>query len=512
MNQPKKIQWDMCAIRDYATTLIPWYQGFIGTDLPQEALDRFSAYFSELRTDLILIAECPYTDKVFRDSYYHFHAAKYRDISRDCMRVYLFEPGNDFSMPFVDNDPEALQRSFLGYFVLRPLATHPFGRSMISPKAFSRRDFVSCLSTSTCSFFGHKLKVSAYPHESQDAETHTCAETAIWTIFEYYGNLYSEHRPVLPTDITRTLQAGAPRRLLPSKGLSVIEIARALQNLGHDTQTFSREAGGMNDKDFFRYLQYLIESGIPVILGLELFNTVKNTKDGHAVVVMGHTTKRTRPSAALPTPTESRGNIRLYDTADIPCDLVSIDDNRPPYTMLSPTSPGTVYGTAYQAKSKINHFIVPLHRHMYMDVIGASKLIRNILWNTNIGIPKFTQNTDILYRILLTGSRSFKNWLLQDSAFTPKLKEIVIGTAMPRFIWVCELSRPKAYATGKANGFMLIDATGPVSEESLLLNLFAGKITLFDEDGSFEYQSCGTFTFSQYKNNLKGEWSNWGLQ
>jgi len=509
MIKPETIFWDTCAIREFDTKLIPWFTEFLGTDIDSDTKGKFQKYLSALRDDLVLVAEHPYTDKVFRDSYYHFHAAKYRSIPRNCMRVFLFEQDVSFSKSPLLADQEALQKAFLGYFVLRPLPSHPFGRAMISPKAFKQKDFVCCLSVSTCGFFGHKLHVAAYPHESQDSETHSCAETAIWTIFEYYGNLYSEHRPVLPTDITRTLQAGSPRRLLPSKGLSVIEIARALQNLGHDTQTFSRGAGKMSDQDFFRYLHYLIESGIPVVLSLELANSQTGSKDGHAVIAMGHTLKT---NAQCPDPAKTQDEIRLFDSADICCDLVSIDDNKPPYTVLCPKNPGTAYGESYRSDSKILQFIVPLHRHMYMDVIGASKLIHNILLHPQIGIPRFTRKIDIFYRILLTGSRSFKHWLLQDPGFSPTLKEIVIGTAMPRFVWICELSRPKDYAAGKANGFMVIDATGPVSESSLLLNLFAGKITLFTADGTSEYYSCGTFSFGQYKNNLKGAWSNWSLK
>jgi hypothetical protein len=461
----------------------------------------FRDYFETFRRDLTLVAEFPYTDKVFRDSYYNYHAAKYRAVGRDCMRVFLFEV--ELGLTSIPSGlPKArLQKHFLGYIVLRPLTERPFGRAMISPRALTDHGFLSCLSTSTCSFVGEKLKVSAFPHESQDGETHSCAETAVWSIFEYYGNQYAEHRPVLPSTVIAALQQGAFRRLLPSKGLSIFEIGRALQHLGHGTQIYAKDS--LDPKQFLRYLHYLVESGIPVIAGLG----GDGPNDGHAIVVTGHSDKE----MALPEPVEAANGLNIYDTADFPHRLVTIDDNLAPYATIDPNCPGEFYDGDRQ-NCKLTHFVVPLHRHMLMDVVRASELIQRILSRSDLGVQKVSDESAVVKRVLLTGGRSFKQWLTTSPMIDPLYRNMILMTQLPRFVWICELSTPENYLAGWANGFMVLDATGDATLDSLLHYLFNGYILQVDHGGRDYWQKTETLRFRPYQNNLKGEWCQWGKE
>jgi hypothetical protein len=34
----------------------------------------------------------------------------------------------------------------------------------------------------------------------QDTETHTCAESSLWSLLNYYGSGYKNYQPLLPSD------------------------------------------------------------------------------------------------------------------------------------------------------------------------------------------------------------------------------------------------------------------------------------------------------------------------
>lgn len=92
---------------------------------------------------------------------------------------------------------------------------------------------------STC--MGIKMRVSGFPHSSQDGEMMSCAETTVWSILEYFGNKYSEYRPVMPSDILAALKPFAYERQLPSGGLSFEQISSALKTKDLDVRSMNKQ-------------------------------------------------------------------------------------------------------------------------------------------------------------------------------------------------------------------------------------------------------------------------------
>lgn len=71
-------------------------------DILQNSIDH---YLKPLRNDLWVHIEYPYTDKVFRDSYYHYFSSKSTDYHRHCIRIALFDSEiyeNDFRVDSKD--------------------------------------------------------------------------------------------------------------------------------------------------------------------------------------------------------------------------------------------------------------------------------------------------------------------------------------------------------------------------------------------------------------------------
>ena len=190
-----------------------------------------------LNDNLSFFVEFPYTDSHFRDCYYFYHAAKFVDLPRETLRVHIFDSSIvdvDSLFDNVSNEVVALSELYYGFFIVRPLNRFPLGHSFISPRAFKQRNFLCCLVKERVYLLGIRLEVCAFPHVPQDTETHTCAESSLWALLNYYGSKYKNYQTLLPSDIIRLLDSVSAHRMLPSNGLTVNELSTVLTRGGHN--------------------------------------------------------------------------------------------------------------------------------------------------------------------------------------------------------------------------------------------------------------------------------------
>ena len=456
--------------------------------------------FDSIRDELYVYLEYPYVDRVFRDSYYFYFSTKHKDYFRDCIRLSFFNKNIRLNH-FRDNKYiKKLQDSFIGFMVIRPTAPNIVGRSMLSPKAFKNSNFLTCLTKADCMINGVKFETKAFPHSSQDCESITCAETTIWSCMEYFGTRYVEYMPALPSKIIRILNNLSYQRLLPSTGLTINQISYALKELGFGSRLYSREA--FNENEFKKILFYYIESGIPVIASLE------NEKIGHAVVLTGHEEidfdKITldKPDYKL-----TSSSINIFDSAAFSKKIVAIDDNLSPYRLIDFYNPTCNYDDINFKNCKITSFIVPLYKKIYLESSMAKDFVYSILNNEIIGLgrSKFTDN-NIIMRLFLTSSRSFKSKISLNRSMDIALRDTILYSAMPKFIWVAELGSLELYKDKKAFGLIIIDATSAdtTSVGSIILIRYPDRQILFDNEIPKLYTTELINSFDIYENNLKG--------
>jgi hypothetical protein len=458
--------------------------------------DCFTLMIESLKDDLWCYIEAPYVDRIYRDAYYHFYSSKLDVYNRDCLRVSFFEQKIQNEMFYNHGGHETLKKSFVGFTVVRlmPNIQNPC-RTALSPKAFKKHNFICELAPIKANVGGVKMEVKAFPFSSQDGECMTCAETAIWAVMEYYGNKYSELKLVLPSEIHKAFKRST--RVLPSEGLTMSEIAAALTNFGFGSYLYAKDDDSSPDA-FHKNLIYYIESGIPVILGLQNSNKI-----GHSVVAIGHETVSAsemlrRINLKIST---GEGN-KIVDTAGIERNILLIDDNYPPYQLTTFDKPCSYYTEDIFLKCTIEHFVVPLNHRIYLDARKASKLLTKVLEHQIIGWKKRSLHKDkaVIKRIFLTSSNSYKSNILQ-SDMNIKLKELIQALLLPKFIWIAELSMPDIYLENKACGLILLDATGSDTLKSIKMVLYPGYIRSFEGRLEIPYD-FGNFEI--YINNLKG--------
>ncbi|MCK5243654.1 MAG: hypothetical protein KAJ90_00175 [Desulfobacterales bacterium] len=109
----------------------------------------------------------------------------------------------------------------------------------------------------------------------------------------------------------------------------------------------------------------------------------------------------------------------------------------------------------------IDTFIVPLYEKIHLSAEHIVKLSEAILTNETLGLnarSKLLKYEDIVIRAFLTSSKSFKRMRRGDSV-PFGIANVYCEMAMPKFIWMCELSTPDLFKDGRIAGEILFDAT-----------------------------------------------------
>jgi hypothetical protein len=450
-----------------------------------------------LKDNIWFVIEHPYVDRHYRDTYYTFFSSKFKKIGRNCIRVHLFE-GKITEKELLDKTNNINDR-YRGFFIIRPLTHHILGRSLISPEALLSNNFVCCLTRGRVSLLGNNLTVFGFPHIAQDTETHTCAESALWSCIEYFGSKYPQYKPLLPSKIIKTLLDSTEHRILPSIGLTEKELAKCLNDNGFQCQIYDNVSASETVL-FFRLLRTYVESGIPLLLFLA------NESDAHAVLVIGHEMDESLYN------TEKYFNQKLeelwLDTSYIDKNMVFIDDNWPPYQIANISKPTAHYNKEMTDMS-ISSFIVTLPAHVFLVAEKVYDLVNEIFNDPDVGLRASEEKW--ITRLLLTGSQSFKNFLSKlDDKMAAEIKNPLLYLSLPKFIWLCELYRADNFTPkGHCSGLLIIDATS--NGKSLTPVLFYAKDDkLFDHDGGAwkKGEDIVPFKMCIYYNNLRGEWRN----
>lgn len=464
-------------------------------------------FLEELRNDLIVVMEADYVDRDYRDSYYTYFSTKLLPYSRTCIRMSFFTA--DLPRDFSIDDKATLQKEYLGFVVLRPLVKC-IGRNVMSPKAKigNSVDALICQAKVNTTCMGVKLVAEGFHHASQDEETMTCAQTTIWALLEYFGNRYVEYMPTLPSKIKEVLTPFSYERQLPSSGLNFEQISVALRELGFGAKVYmapilpdnpSKTDKEAFDKALLQYKETLycyIESGVPLALCLD------NGTIGHAVVAIGRPKIQSADIVKGKSALSKGKSCFLWNLALDK--LVVNDDNFPCYQVTQFDDPSDYYVKKKYtewAGMKITHFIAPLYNKVYMDAevaIEASKFLAADL----LRVP-----SNCTMRTYLTSSRTYREHIALNQKLDAKQKEALLSFAMPKFVWITEISSLNKFKKGLVESTIVIDATaGKIRHmDSVIYILTSGNIFLFDDkaQGFVSKKVTVPTEIDAFKGNLK---------
>ncbi|MDP2421333.1 hypothetical protein [Sediminibacterium sp.] len=420
----------------------------------QTAIKKLQDTFKNFKKDLWVGIETSYIDKLYRDTYYHYYSSKLKYYSRETIRLTFFAKEISINEFYSKEGQAELQKQFLGFVVLRPTTQNIFGRNVVSPDIFTRTEtYHACTACYEICVYGAKMIVQGFPHSSQDGEFMVCAETTVWSLLEYFSTKYAEYHPVLPKTIHQILSVTSMQRQVPSSGLTALQISYALKELGFGVKNYIS-----NTFDFKTIIKIYIESGIPVVIA------IKNDKGvAHVFNLSGRTAYQAKGFAYTALDTLADG-VDLLNYYEPPARYLAMDDNQAPYDSILLDDPACNYTNENWKDCTIVAAIIPLHRRIYKDAQKAqSSAIQHLKW-----LAKHTTlPPDVVLRLLLSSSRSFKSSIAQNPDLPSDIKTLILGIDMPKFVWIAEIGTPDSYNVGQATGMILMDATEPNKSENL---------------------------------------------
>jgi hypothetical protein len=225
---------------------------------------------------------------------------------------------------------------------------------------------------------------------------------------------------------------------------------------------------------------------------------------GHVVVAIGKqkVTKINWNEVPISEYDRDGKTVQLYDSTSIETNYVIQDDNLLPYRIISLDEPGKHYDDADCKKYEIDSVVVPLYPKIYLEAVVAKKLAIEIVKDKTVG---FDFEDNFVFRFFLTSSRSFKNHITKLNNLDKVIKNNILITKMPKFIWCGEFYDSNAFESMEklAKGIIILDAT-EADKESIVALIFAGypdRCISFNENKFVTLQY--KFENYRYYNNLK---------
>ena len=323
---------------------------------------------------------------------------------------------------------------------------------------------------------------------------------------EYFSHRYPEYKPTLPSKIIEILNKVSSERLIPAKGLNIQQMSYALKEFGFGARIYSRTEYA----EFDALLSCYVESGLPLIIAMD--NLEEGGAIAHAKLCVGHEQVTAEMLDHLsPYPisntellnTANDNRIIIYDYDYIDKQFLFIDDNLPVYQKASLAAPAAHYNKTSWDDCSLTYFIVPLYPKIYLEAFEAKNYILQFLL---VGPVPINPDSELLMRAFLTSTRSYKDKLAYNPNFSADVKDLILETVMPKFIWVCELSSKALMRENKAYGLVILDATeaNTFFNKALIIAAYQDKVINIKADtGELQQKDLHLDSFDIFENNLK---------
>jgi hypothetical protein len=239
-----------------------------------------------------MVVERPYVDRHYLEEFTGYYASKLRPPSSKTTRIHFFASEfDDTGLRAVIAEASRnyerargdLQHEYLGFLVVRPLASAALGRTVLRPYSDrSSRHFQPAKGVSRVHLAGLELQLRGLAFQQQDQGVGACATAALWSALACVMR-NDGARPVTPFAVTRaaTRHVLSSRAFPASGGLDLTQMLATISELGYSPHVLKPGEGADLDK-FLIAVQCYLRSGIPVVMQVKAADD-----EGHAVACVG---------------------------------------------------------------------------------------------------------------------------------------------------------------------------------------------------------------------------------
>lgn len=487
----------------------------------------FEKYFDKLGAKTI-IAEKNYVDHDFLDDFTGYYVRCFKAYNRWCTRLHFFKVdlGEEafekiLKNPAKPNGGKWILENYLGFVVVKPLPKTIIGRTCLKTLPHEGKRHYPITRCYGANLFGWNLEVYSLAFQEQDKVVAACSTSALWSVLQGTGKVFHHHIPS-PVEITKLATEFLPpvppeTRHLPSRGLSITQMARAIEK--HGLEPFY--INPINEQVLKNSIYSYLCGRIPILMSITLVDycdgePVKLRRGTHAVAITGFSLGHPE---AVPLTLEgeetgflsraSRINeIYVHDDqlgpfiemqfGDIdPDDMELPDDLDERWRYYLSTSwecngekSGIVRAIPLALMVPLYHKVRIPYAAIQEVVIGLDSIIEGI---REAGSATFSKRLE--WDIYLTTLNDFKTAMRDMKGLKWETRRQVLIQELPRFMW-----RAMAYSGEDLILDLLFDATD-IEQGSLLTYAIGHKSNLFD---ILRYMACDPAIAKRLK--TKPEW------
>ena len=425
----------------------------------QAASHRRARYLYEYLKTLsaqTVVAESMYTDAAYLDDYAHFYVKSFAEYKRQCLRLHFFSTSfsqGDFENWAIGSGAvEPLQAGYLGFVVIRPLPEAIIGRTVLRtyPPDGGRRHY-PVRASYEAHVFGLTLEVESLPFQEQDTVLAACATVALWSAFQQCARRFSTSAPS-PAEITAMATTAEVRsRALPSRGLTLGQMCRAIKAIGLEPEVFSCSASTPLNSLLHAYVSW----GLPAILLVDV------GKQGHAITLAGYSLRAarclTREDMVPASPDVRRVGLRIdewygHDDQVGPFAHVFVKEHADPE---DPNAPLIAFegswkeATGEYVRLVPKHVIIPVYHKIRVTFLDIQQWITAF---NRLAAQVISNFDELEWDVRLTTTNEVKE-AMRRQAPSEARNRILLSPA-PRFMWRAVLQTPSHPAAE-----LLFDAT-----------------------------------------------------
>jgi len=248
---------------------------------PSHQVQYLKEYLRDLGVQAV-VEEPNYFDRDYLAEFSAFYAISSRGYPNICKRLHFFEAAVDreqFQKALGGNEHElkALQNSYQGFCVIRPIPSAPLGRTVLAlyPNTnLSRPRITDPARDYKTHLAGLEFTINGLAWQQQDTGVAACATVGVWTML--HSSAFDDHHAIPTTaEITKSAHkhASLGSRVFPSVGLSIYQLAEAIKehNLSPvicegDVQKANRAGRFFSRERFASTCAAFIRSGYPVLV------------------------------------------------------------------------------------------------------------------------------------------------------------------------------------------------------------------------------------------------------
>ncbi len=410
---------------------------------PDEVASQYQAgylcrYLAAIEAKTI-VREFGYIDGDYLEDFASYYVRCYEPYDRYCKRLHFFsEVISDELLRDLIQDrlepkqAEKIRTSYLGFVVARPLPSAIVGRTVLKtyPPDGDRRHY-TVVRDYDCHMFGTKLSVQSLPFQEQDSVLAACATVALWCAFQKTYELFGTTAP-RPAVITGAANHGGHRgRPVPSHGLSIEEMCRAVRDVGLEPELVDCVEKSV---PLVSLIYGHLRMGIPVVLIVDIEN-----EGLHAITLTGYSLQQKRVLVQ-----EVSGANRCIPMIGLRIDeFYGHDDQIGPFSRLKIGPSASIYPVLFQGdwKDKATQksldikpvaVLIPVYNKIRVTFLDVEVWLTRLNSVLTLMVPDPANSIE--WDISLTTTNEYKE-LIKGISLEGKDLERLLLSSQPRFMW-----------------------------------------------------------------------------